>query len=186
MKINAVVIAALLSGSTFAAPRAQNNSLLQKAQAAYNTAQILEAELNEKPEADRTQSEYLKAIKAYQRVYLITPRTGYADNSLMTIARLYEEMKSKRDAIKTLQFLIREYPATPFKDMAEKDLARLNGVKVQKTVAVDNVRFWEAPNSARVIVDLGGEVTFTQGDAKIPERVFVDISPAKLNSMLIG
>jgi N-acetylmuramoyl-L-alanine amidase len=186
MKINAVVIAALLSGSTFAAPRAQNNSLLQKAQAAYNTAQILEAELNEKPEADRTQSEYLKAIKAYQRVYLITPRTGYADNSLMTIARLYEEMKSKRDAIKTLQFLIREYPATPFKDMAEKDLARLNGVKVQKTVAVDNVRFWEAPNSARVIVDLGGEVTFTQGDAKNPERVFVDISPAKLNSMLIG
>jgi N-acetylmuramoyl-L-alanine amidase len=104
----------------------------------------------------------------------------------MTIAKLYEEMKSPADAVKTLQFLIHEYPSTPFKDTAEKDLARLNGAKVQKTVSVDNVRFFDQPNSVRVIVDLGGEVAFTQGDAKNPNRVFVDIAQAKLNSMLIG
>jgi N-acetylmuramoyl-L-alanine amidase len=185
MKINAVVIAALLSASTFnAAAQAQN--ALQKSREAYNSAQMLESELNEKPEADRTRTEYLKVIKAYQRVYLITPRSAYADNSLMTIARLYEEIKSKAEAIKTLQFLIREYPKTPFRDAAEKDLARLNGAKVQGTVPVDNIRYFNEQNSVRVIVDLGGEVKFVQGEAKNPDRVFLDISGAKLNSMLIG
>src|SRR6185295_15614719 len=105
MKINAVIIAAVLSVSTLAAPQAQNSSLLQKAHEAYLAAQSLEAELNEKPEADRARADYLKVIKAYQRVYIITPRTGYADNSLMTIARLYEELKDTANAIKTLQFL---------------------------------------------------------------------------------
>src|SRR5262245_52018205 len=186
MKINAVFLAAILSVPTFAAPQAQNASLLQKAHEAYIAAQSLEAELNEKPAANRTRADYLKVINAYQRVYIITPRTGYADNSLMAIAHLYEETKANPEAVKTLQFLIREYPSSPFKDAAEKDIARLNGVKVQKTVAVDNVRFWLAQNSVRVMVDLGGETTFTQGDAKNPDRVFIDISPAKLNSTLVG
>src|SRR5437870_3999311 len=112
MKINAVVIAALLSVPTFAAQRAQNASLLQKAHEAYTTAQSLDAELNEKPEAERTRADYLKVIRAYQRVYIITPRTGYADNALMAVARLYEETKANGEAIKTLQFLVREYPST--------------------------------------------------------------------------
>jgi N-acetylmuramoyl-L-alanine amidase len=184
MKINAGVIAALLSVTTFALSQTQNP--LQRAREAYISAQSLEAELNEKPEAARTRAEFLKVIRAYERVYLITPKTGYADNSLMTIARLYEEMKSPADAITTLQFLVREYPKTPFKDAVEKDLARLRGAKVQKTVSVDNVRFWDGQNSERIIVDLGGEVTFTQGDARNPDRVFIDIAPAKLNSILIG
>src|SRR5262245_22943247 len=112
MRINGVVVAALLTASLSAAPEVQN--ALQKAREAYNSAQSLEGELNEKPEAERTRADYLKVINAYQRVYLITPRTGYADNSLITIARLYEEMKAPAEAIKTLHFLVREYPQTPF------------------------------------------------------------------------
>src|SRR5262249_6642409 len=186
MKINAVVTAALLSASLSAAPQTQNTSLLRKAHEAYTAAQSLESELNEKPDAERTRADYLKVINAYQRVYLITPRTGYADNSLMNMARLYEEMHDNAAAIKTLKFLVHEYPSTPFKDTAEKDVARLSGVKLQKTISGDNVRYWEGQNSIRIIVDVGGEVTFTQGDAKDPDRVFVDVTPAKLNSMLIG
>src|SRR5262249_495529 len=117
MKINAVIVAALVSVTTLAASQSQQN-LLQKAREAYLTAQSLDAELNEKADAARTRADYLKVIKAFERVYLITPHTGYADNSLMAIARLYEEMKSPADAIKTLQFLIHEYPSTPFKDTA--------------------------------------------------------------------
>jgi N-acetylmuramoyl-L-alanine amidase len=186
MKIHAVAIAALLAGSSFAAAQAQNSSLLRKAHEAYTLAQSLEAELKQKPETDRTRADYLKVINTFQRVYLITPQTQYADNSLMAIARLYEEMKSNQDAIKTLKFLIHEYPNSPFREVAEKDIARLNGVKVQKTVSVDNVRYWDGPNSVRIIIDVTGDVTFTQGDAKNPDRVFVDISPARLNSALIG
>lgn len=188
MRINAVFIAALLflSSSLASSSPAQNSSLLQKAREAFAAAQKLESELNEKPEAERTRNAYVKVINAYERVYLITPRTGYADNALMTIARLYEEIQEKPAAIKALKFLLREYPGTPFKDTAEKDLARLQGVALQKTAAVDNVRYWEAQNSVRVVVDVAGETTFTQGEAKNPDRVFIDISPARLNSMLVG
>src|SRR5439155_20412890 len=83
-------------------------------------------------------------------------------------------------------FMLREYPSTPFKDTAEKDLVRLQGGTVHQTVAVDNIRYWEAQNSVRVVVDITGDVTFTQGDAKDPDRVFIDLLPARLNSALLG
>src|SRR6516225_10097815 len=163
MKINAVLIAALLAVPLSAAQRTEKSVLLQKARQAYLAAQAMEATLNEKPEEERTRAEYLKVISAYQRTYLITPHTGYADNALTAIAKLYEEIKDNADAIKTLKFLIHEYPGTPFKDGAEKDIARLSGVTtLSKTTSVDNIRYWEAQNSVRVVVDVGGDVTLTQ------------------------
>ena len=187
MKITAGLIAALLSVTISAAPGTEKAVLLQKAHQAYVAAQALEAALNEKPEAERTRAEYLKVITAYQRTYLITPHTGYADNALTSIAKLYEEIKDNANAIKTLKFLIHEYPSTPFKDAAEKDIARLSGVTtISKTTSVDNIRYWEAQNSVRVVVDVGGDVTLTQGEAKDPDRVFIDVTPARLNSALLG
>src|SRR2546422_9908464 len=59
-------------------------------------------------------------------------------------------------------------------------------VPLQKTIAVDNIRYWEAQNSVRVVVDLGGEIHFNQGEAKGPDRVFIDIFPARLNTALNG
>jgi len=189
MRINAVLIAALLSVSSITAAQSPHSpALLQKAHQAFISAQALDSQLNEKPEAQRTRAEYVKVINAYQRVYVITPHTSYADDALIAIARLYEKIQDTANAIHTLTFLIREYPATPFKDGAEKDLARLTGVPapVPKTIAVDNIRYWEAPNSVRVVVDVTGDITFTQGDAKDPDRVFIDISPARMNSALVG
>jgi N-acetylmuramoyl-L-alanine amidase len=186
MKTYAGLIAALLSVTISAAPRTEKAVLLQKARQAYLAAQSMESALNEKPEAERTRAEYLKVIAAYERTYLITPHTGYADNALTSIAKLYEEIKDNADAIKTLKFLIHEYPGTPFKDAAEKDIARLSGVTTPKTTSVDNIRYWEAQNSVRVVVDVGGDVAFAQGEAKDPDRVFIDVTPARLNSALIG
>jgi len=187
-KRNAVWLTTLLLCSALAFSATPQNQLLQKAREAFQHAQELERTLNDKTPEDRTRAEYLKVINAYQRVYLITPRTGYADNALITMARLYEEIKDTPAELKTLNFLIREYPYTPFKDAAEHDIARLQGVPDKKLGAttVDNIRFWEAPNSVRVVVDLSGSVQFKQGDAKSPDRVFIDISSARLNSMLAG
>ncbi len=187
MKVNAVLLAALLiASSPTTETSAQVSSLLQKAREAYRSAETLGAELNKKPETERPRSAYLKVIHAYERVYLITPRTGFADNALIAVARLYEEINDKPAAIRTLTFLIREYPETPFKESAEKDLARLQGVAERKTGAVENIRYWDAPNSVRVVVDLTGQITFNQGALKSPDRVFIDISPSRLNSMLVG
>jgi len=188
MKTNAVLLTALLSVSTLGTARGQTASLLQKARQAFTAAQVMEADLHQKPEAERTRAEYIKVITEYQRTYLITPHTGYADDALMSIARLYEEIKANADAIKTLRYMLHEYPSTPFKDTAERDIARLTGTTpaVSRTTTVDNLRYWEAQNSVRVVVDVGGEVKFRQGDAKGPDRVFIDIANARLNSTLMG
>src|ERR1700758_5138964 len=128
MRFNTVLLAALLCTlSICAVAQSSRSALLQKATQAYMSAEALESALNEKPEADRSRAEYLKVINAYQRVYIITPHTGYADDALMAIARLYEEMHDDADAIRTLTFMIHEYPGTPFKDAAQKDLVRLEG-----------------------------------------------------------
>ena len=154
----------------------------------YLHAQELETALNDKPADQRSRAEYLTVIKAYQRVYLITPKTGYADNALMTMARLYEEIKDTAAELRTLNFLVREYPGTPFRSAAEHDIARLSGVPERKlsTASVENVRYWEAPNSVRVVVDLSAEAEFRQGEAKSPDRVFIDIAQSRLNSALVG
>ena len=84
-----------------------------------------EAALNEQAEPNRSRADYLRVIRAYERVYLITPHTAWADNALTSIARLYEAMKDPKNAVKTLQFLLHDYPQTPFRDVAIRDIARL-------------------------------------------------------------
>src|SRR5436190_335685 len=185
MNKKAVLFAALLS-VTLQFSLASAQTPLQRAAEAFKSAEVQEGALNEKPQAERTRAEYLKVINAYQRTYLITPRSGYSDNALMAIARLYEEINDKAAAIRTLNFLIREYPGSPFKDAAEKDLTRLSGSPEQRTAAIENVRYWEMPDSVRIVVDVAGEVTFKQGEAKSPHRVFIDVTPARLNSLLKG
>jgi N-acetylmuramoyl-L-alanine amidase len=163
-------------------------ALLLKAKVQYQHAQEMETLLNDKPEAQRTHTAYFNVIKAYQRVYLITPKTGYADNALMNMARLYEEIKDNAAELRTLNFLVKEYPKTPFRNAAERDIARLQGVPEKKlsSSSVENIRYWEAPNSVRVVVDLSAEADFKQGEAKSPDRVFIDIAQSRLNSALVG
>ncbi len=185
-KTSAILSSVFLSASL---ALAQSPTLIQQASNQFRTAEKAEAALNEKPEDKRTRDEYVKVIRAYERVYLITPHTGWADNALTSIARLYEEIKDSKNAIKTLRFLVHEYPQTPLRDMAERDIARLSGaeeVGVKGTASVENIRFWEEDRTVRVVVDLTGEATFKTGEAKSPDRFYIDISPARLNSMLLG
>jgi len=148
----------------------------------------MESALNDKPAEQRTRNEYIRVIDAYQRVYVITPHTAYADNALVTMARLYEEIRDAKAAIRTLHFLIKEYPKTPFRDAAERDIARLQGQPERKlpSVSVDNIRFWESGNTIRVVVDLSSQADFVQGGAKSPDRAFIDIAQARVNSLLLG
>jgi len=168
---------------------AQASSLIQQASNQFRTAERAEAALYDKAVADRTRAEYLKVIRAYERVYLITPKTGWADNALTSIARLYEEINDPKNAVKTLEFLVREYPQTPLKDVAEADIRRLSGApesSVNGSPSVENIRFWQDDVSVRVVVDVSGEFTIKSGEAKSPERFYVDINPVRLNSLLVG
>lgn len=161
----------------------------QQASTQFRSAEKADAALNDVPEDQRTRADYLRVIRAYERVYLITPHTAWADNALMSIARLYEGMKDSKNAVKTLQFLLRDYPRTPFKEVIEQDIARLTGVgevTSKESATVQNIRFWEEERYLRVIVDIEGNTSFKVGEAKSPARFFIDIAPARLNSVLTG
>ena len=119
-RLIAVLLVTLLSPLV-----SSGQTLLQKAGAAYQEAQRQEIVLKEKAPSDRSRSEYLRVIRLYERVYLTTPHTGYADNALVNIAALYDEIQDPRDAVKTLRFLIREYPASRFIGTAEDEIRRL-------------------------------------------------------------
>jgi N-acetylmuramoyl-L-alanine amidase len=206
-----VLLSALFGATTVLA----QTSLLQQATAAFNSAQQADKVLNEKPKPQQTRSEVLKVISAYQRVYLITPKTSYADDALLAIARLYESIGDIADAVKTLKFLVSDYPQSPYKKSAERDIATLSAgdeavpaiassvavpkdpedlsktvarieTKPGEKVSVDNVRYWPAEKSLRVVVDLSGEVRFKQGSAKSPDRVYIDIANAYLNPSLVS
>src|SRR5688572_31852352 len=185
-------ICAVLLVGILGAASAFAQSTAQEASAQFRAAEKLEAALKEQAEAGRSRAEYLKVIRAYERVYLITPHTAWADNALTSIARLYEEIKEPKNAVKTLQFLLQDYPQTPFRDVATRDIARLNGpsaaeaVPVKDAATVENIRFSEEERPIRVVVDLAGSVSFREGEAKSPDRYFIDIFPAKLNPTLIG
>src|SRR4030095_13215764 len=102
-------------------PALSQTTLAQQASGQFRTAEKAEAALNDKPQEERSRADYLKVIHAYERVYLIPPHTGCADNALTSIATLYEAMGDSKNAVKTLQFLVHDYPQTPFRDMAERD-----------------------------------------------------------------
>src|SRR5262249_27897945 len=102
---------------------------------------------------------------------------------------LYEELKDTAAELRTLKFLIHDYPNSPFCNTAEKDIARLQGAAPEKKLsgnAVENIRYWEAGNSVRVLVDLTAVPDFRQGEAKSADRVFIDIAQSRLNSVLAG
>jgi len=188
-RIWVVLIAVLINAIPAAA-----QSPLRQASAQFKIAEKAEEALNEELEASRSRSDYLKVIRAYERVYLITPHTALADDALTAIAHLYEAMNDPKNAVKTLQFLLHEYPQTPFKDMAVRDIARLSGAgeivvketASRDTTSVENIRFWAEDRTVKVVVDVAGAVAFRVGEAKSPQRFFVDVSPARLNSALIG
>jgi N-acetylmuramoyl-L-alanine amidase len=198
-KLFSVLLAGLLSATA----AWSQTPLRAQAVEAYQTAQKEEIALKEKPAADRSRAEYLRVIRLYERVYLITPHTGYADDSLVNIAALYEEFQDPKDAITTLRFLIREYPSSRFLPTARTDIERMNRrneetveaarvvsedraepAQSPETVSIENIRYWESQKSVRVVVDMIGEPAFTRGEVQDPPRVFIDLANSRVGASL--
>jgi len=207
LRTRTIFLSLVLTASVVSAQTTPASGLLQQAANAYTAAQQANKVLSEKPQAEQTRSEVLKVVNAYERVYMITPHTSYADDALVAVARLYESIKDYPAAVKTLNFLVHEYPQSPFKAAATRDITRLGGsdsvsstpevraeaktdaktdAKPSATVTIENIKYWEAEKSVRVVVDLSGEISFKQGEAKSPDRVFIDIAHAKLTPALVN
>jgi len=136
--------------------------LREQAAAAWELAQQEEAIFRSLPAQDRTRNAHLRIIQLYERVYLTTPHSGYADDALTQIATLYEETGAAGDAIRTLRFLVSDYPGSRHVADAQTRISRLTGSVPAAAetetasapggdgVSVDNIRYWESDDSLRV------------------------------------
>jgi len=123
------------------------------AQADYNTparrgeakAQFARAEkdrtaLEARPESVRTLKDYASVASEYQRVYLITPHAAEVPESINDLADLYRAMgdlfdgKYYQRAIDSYQFLLKEYPASKYRETALLAIAHIEQEDLRDSV----------------------------------------------------
>jgi N-acetylmuramoyl-L-alanine amidase len=182
--------------------------LKRQAGQAWEQAQEAESALRSRPETDRTRNDYVKVVRLYERVYLTTPHSGYSDDALIHIATLYEDTEAFGDAVRTLKFLISDYPASSHIPDARDRLLRLTGEDpvpsppeqvadnagadltagetggaTSRGIRVEGVRYWEEAGALRVVVDMDGAPAFRRGSIGNPPRVYLDIRDARLGNV---
>jgi N-acetylmuramoyl-L-alanine amidase len=97
----------------------------------FNRAESQRQALEARPEKDRSLKEYSALVAAYRRVYLITPRSAEVPAALNQAAILYRAMGDLFDtkyyqmAIDSYLFLLREYPASRYREDALLAVAQI-------------------------------------------------------------
>jgi len=97
----------------------------------FNRAESQRQALEARPEKDRSLKEYSAVVAAYRRVYLITPRAAEVPAALHQAAILHRAMgdlfdtKYYQTAIDSYLFLLREYPASRYREDALLAIAQI-------------------------------------------------------------
>ena len=207
----------------------------------YRQASQLLKDFRRVPEPELGAQQYLLVAKAFRKVYLTSPASGYCDDSLLVEAEMYrkaaarfESEKRRADALKTYRFLAREYPHSklkpqalaaiaeiegraapelarnappvapaerpPVADPVPKKVADLRSAATGETTApapipvrrqprrpgrggprsVSAVRFWSHADSTRIVVDIDDVTRYRFERLSKPNRLFVDLSNARL------
>jgi len=146
-----------------------------------------------------------KAIEAYEFLRQQYPHSRYQDDALFNIAQIYhlhlDNPKKARDAYE--QFL-KTYPRSRYAATASDRLKLIDselaaasqpspagsrpssGSQAGDGVEVRNVRYWNAENYTRVVVDLEGEVEYKGARIANPDRIFFDLYGTRLSTILSG
>lgn len=170
----------------------------QSATASFERAKTLEDQLGDSPTVEALR----KAAKAYEAVVLRYPNSGHCDNALWQEAALFErafersaDLRDRDDAAKALEWLAREYPASP---MVKQAAARATALKAAPDAApapsplpppnsqpaaspsdsqspiVRAITRTAMPKGERVTMELTSEVTFYGERVPNPDRIFFD------------
>lgn len=98
----------------------------------YQRAQTLLEDLRAVPRPELGRQQYDLVIKAFEQVHRSSPSSGYCDEALLTVARLYAEKhdrfgeeRYREAAIERYNFVIREYPHSKLLGEARTEMARL-------------------------------------------------------------
>jgi N-acetylmuramoyl-L-alanine amidase len=141
---------------------------------------------------------YEKAIDAYLFLRREYPHSRYPDDALFNIAQIYAiHLKDKEKAKATYEAFLRDYPRSrhapkarealrAMKEEAARPPAPVAVAARSGRVEVRNIRYWNAENYTRVVVDLGGEVKFQQARIDGPDRIFIDLFNTELSTVLLG
>jgi N-acetylmuramoyl-L-alanine amidase len=133
------------------------------------------------------------------------PASGYSDNALWQAGRLsldaFERFGQERDkeaGVRLLQRLASEYPTSRLVKRVPDQLARVapptvsvgNGLQtvstiVPKLATIKDIRRTLLPDGVRVTILLDAEVSFHDERIGGPDRVFVDLSPARAAPPLV-
>jgi len=119
-----VLLTTVVPGLCAGAARKQTTSQLKSAAEQFDTAKRQHAALDAIPESRRTLEQYEDLVKAYRKVYLITPRSPDVPIALLTVGDLCVKMGDRFDAkyyqaaVDAYQFLIHEYPTNRYREDA--------------------------------------------------------------------
>jgi N-acetylmuramoyl-L-alanine amidase len=141
-----------------------------------------------------------KAIETYEFLRREYPHSRYRDDALFNIAQLYHVHLKDLDAgLKTYQDFLKRYPRSRYAATARDRIKAIEAAQAAEAsaaaappaaagdrVEVRNIRYWNAENYTRVVVDLEGEVKYQGARIANPDRIFFDLFNTRLSTVLSG
>lgn len=147
---------------------------------------------------------YQSAIDAYQFLLHEYPTSRYRDDALFTIGQIQQTDLNHLDAAElTFQDFLKRYPRSSKAEQVRQALAEIASTRDQerkksekevarerererRTPQVTGIRYWNAENYTRIVVDVEEEVKFDAARISNPDRIYFDLSKARLSSTLAG
>ena len=150
-------------------------------------------------------SYYQSSIDAYQFLNHEYPASRHRADALLTIARIQKDDLGQYDlAQKSFEEFLASYPQSErgaeargaiaeiadARDKLSKPMSRVNLTeqteRENQLPQVMRIRTWNAENYTRIVVDLEDEVQYQAARLSEPDRIYFDLTKAKLNSALAG
>ena len=139
-----------------------------------------------------------KSIETYSQLRKEYPESRHSDDALFNIAQVYNlHLKDKDKAKESYESFLKTYPrsrhAAKAKEALRAIIAEESKPAPSKAAAapsgriqVRNLRYWNAENYTRVVVDLDREVKYQQARISDPDRIFIDLFDTELSTILQG
>ena len=140
-----------------------------------------------------------RVVADYETVVRRYPRSGYCDNALWNAAHLladgYDRFGDDNDrakAVRLIKMLASEYPHSRYAADASAVIAGFEQLRVavpddQDAIpAIRSIRRTVIDDAVRVTIELDAEVAFYEERLADPDRVFVDLSPTRIDPDLLG
>lgn len=142
------------------------------------------------------------ALNSFRLVYANFPTSSYADDALFMMGEIYYRFK-KIPLFAQISFekVVDQYPNSDMAPLAKERLKEIGTVSASLTTTkneaekrapaeeassknlqyVSGVRHWTNPSYTRIVLDISGPVDFKDNRLSNPDRLFIDLFPARLN-----